>query len=118
MAKLLLKHEGITIGTYSLDSDTLGIGRNVGNDIQLDDPAVSSKHATITRAANEYLDGHYDYYLEDLGSTNGTKLNRRRISRELLKHGDAIQVGSHLFLFDSGQVQDLETTAIYLPDED
>lgn len=118
MAKLLLKHEGLTIGTYPLDNDSVSIGRNPESEIYLDDPAVSSEHARISRTPNEYLDGHFDYHIEDLDSTNGTKLNRRRINRELLKHGDAIQIGSHLFLFDSGQVQDLETTAIYLPDED
>jgi len=118
MAKLLLKHEGLTIGTYPLETDRVRIGRNPGSDIQLDDPAVSNDHACITRSPSEYLEDHYDYHIEDLDSTNGTRLNRRKIKRELLKHGDAIQIGSHLFLFDSGEVQNLETTAIYLPDDD
>lgn len=118
MAKLLLKHEGITLSSYSLDQDTTGIGRGTDNEIQLDDVAVSTHHAVIHRQPNEYLDGHFDYVLEDQGSTNGTKVNARRITRQLLKHGDAIRIGSHFFIFDSGQVQNLETTAIILPEDE
>ncbi len=118
MAKLLLKHEGITLSSYPLDQDTINIGRSADNEIQLDDAAVSTRHAIITRQPSKYLEGHYDYYLEDQGSTNGTKVNARRITRQLLKHGDAIRIGSHFFIFDSGQVQNLETTAIILPEDD
>ena len=118
MAKLLLKHEAVTLSSYKLDKDEIGIGRNPENDIQLDDAAVSGSHARISRMANEYLEDHFDYYIEDLGSTNGTKVNGKRISRQALKHGDAVLIGGHNFVYDSGQVQDLETTAIYLPDDD
>lgn len=118
MAKLLLKHEAVTLSSYKLDQDEISIGRNPENDIQLDDAAVSGNHAKINRQPNEYLEEHFDYYIEDLGSTNGTKVNGNRISRQSLKHGDAIQIGGHNFVFDSGQVQDMETTAIFLPDDD
>ena len=118
MAKLLLKHEGVTLSSYKLDQSEINIGRNPDNVIQLDDAAVSGNHARIARQANEYLDNHFDFYIEDLDSTNGTKVNGKRISRQMLKHGDALQIGAHHFVFDSGQVPDLETTAIYLPDED
>ncbi len=117
MARLLLKHEGITLNRYSLDRDETTIGRLGDNHIQLDDAAVSSRHARILRVANPYLDGHYDYHLEDLDSTNGTKLNGNRIGKALLKHDDVIQIGAHRFVFDSGQIVDHETTAIYLPDD-
>ncbi len=117
MAKLLLKHEGLTLGSYALDKEELTIGRVSSNDIQLDDPAVSSRHAHITRAPNDYLEGHYDYTLTDLGSTNGTRVNGRKVSRHLLKHDDKIQIGIHEFVFDSGEPQSYETTAIYLPED-
>jgi len=118
MAKLLLKHEAVTLSSYKLDQDELGIGRNPENDIQLDDAAVSGNHARISRQPNEYLEDHPDYYIEDLGSTNGTLVNDKRISRQILKHGDAIRIGGHNFVYDSGQVQDMETTAIFLPEDD
>jgi pSer/pThr/pTyr-binding forkhead associated (FHA) protein len=118
MPKLLLKHEGVTLSSYKLDKDEVSIGRNPDNTIQLDDAAVSGNHARIERQANNYLDNHFDFYIEDLGSTNGTKVNGKRISRQMLKHGDSLHIGAHHFIYDSGQVQDLETTAIYLPDDD
>jgi pSer/pThr/pTyr-binding forkhead associated (FHA) protein len=118
MAKLLLKHEGVTLSSYNLNQDEISIGRNPDNIIQLDDAAVSGNHARIRRQANDYLENHFDFFIEDLDSTNGTKINGKRVSRQMLKHGDNLQIGAHHFIYDSGQVQDLETTAIYLPDED
>lgn len=118
MAKLLLKHEGVTLSSYKLDHDETSIGRNPDNTIQLDDAAVSGNHARIKRQANDYLENHFDYLIEDLDSTNGTKVNGKRVSQHMLKHGDTLQIGAHHFLYDSGQVQDHETTAIYLPDDD
>ncbi len=117
-ARLLLKHEGITLNRYPLDREETTIGRIGDNHIQLDDAAVSSRHARIVRTPNPYLDGHYDYRLEDLDSTNGTKLNGNRITQAVLKHDDVIQIGAHRFIFDSGQIVDHGTTAIYLPEED
>ena len=117
MAKLLQKYEGVTISTYELDSERVTIGRRSDNHIQLDDPAVSGNHACILRKANSYLDGYYDFYIEDLGSTNGTKVNDQQTTRQMLKDGDVIQMGSHAFTFDSGQEGRMETTAIFIPDD-
>jgi pSer/pThr/pTyr-binding forkhead associated (FHA) protein len=116
-AKLLLKYEGLTLNTLVLESDALTIGRANDNDVILDDAAVSSHHAQFIRIENEYLEGHYYYEIEDLGSTNGTKVNDETVKQHRLQHGDRIQIGIHEFLFDSGEPQKHETTAIYLPDE-
>ncbi len=119
MAKLLLKHEGLTINSIDLDKAEFMIGRKSSCDVQLDDPAVSSQHAKLTTEKNEYLDGHHDYYIEDLGSTNGTLVNETEIQRQLLKHGDEIQIGNHHFRFDNeAENVDPEQTAIYLSDKD
>lgn len=119
MAKLLLKHEGLTLNSFELDKPEFNIGRQSKCDIQLDDPAVSSKHARLLSKKNEYLEGHDDFYIEDLGSTNGTLVNGKEISQQLLKHGDEIQIGNHHFRFDNEADQvDPEQTAIYLSDSD
>jgi len=115
MAKLILTHDGVNLRDYSLDVDRVTLGRTPENNIQLDDSAVSSKHAVFDRVASAYLDDHYDHYLEDLKSTNGTTVNNVGVERQLLKHGDVVQVGKHKFIFDSG-LGDHEETAIYLPD--
>ncbi|MFO8025819.1 FHA domain-containing protein [Thiohalophilus sp.] len=116
-AKLLLKHEGLTLSSYAFDKKEMHIGRQAGNDIQLDDPAVSGRHARLVLKPNDYLENYYDVYLEDLGSTNGTIVNDSKILRQMLKHGDIIRIGSHEFTFDSGADDEhYEQTAIYLPD--
>ena len=69
------------------------LGRD-GADIVLDDDKVSRKHAEIG------LYGPGAYMLRDLASTNGTKLNGRRISHKAkLKHTDVISVGGHVLSF-------------------
>ena len=115
MAKLILVHDGVNLRDYPLNKEVVSLGRKEGNDIQLDDAAVSSRHARFVREESAYLEGHYDYYIEDLKSTNGTLVNGVGFDKHLLKHGDKIQVGKHIFIFDSGQGSH-EETAIYLPD--
>ncbi|MGD8783523.1 MAG: FHA domain-containing protein [Thioalkalispiraceae bacterium] len=115
MAKLILTHDGVNLRDYQLNKDRVTLGRKPDNDIQLDDGAISSQHAVIDRVESAYLDDHYDYYIEDLKSTNGTTVNKVGIDRHLLKQGDVIQVGKHKLIFDSG-LGDMEETAIYLPD--
>jgi pSer/pThr/pTyr-binding forkhead associated (FHA) protein len=116
-AKLLLKHEGLTLNSIDLDKAEFSIGRKSSCDIQLDDPAVSSQHARLVMQKNEYLEGHDDFFIEDAGSTNGTLVNGKEIDRQLLKHGDEIQIGNHHFRFDNDQGDtDPEQTAIYVSD--
>jgi len=116
MARLILTHDGVNLRDYSLDKERVVLGRKAENDIQLDDQAVSGEHAHFTRERSAYLDDHFDYYLEDMGSTNGTRVNGVRVAgKQLLKQGDVVQVGKHKFLYDSGE-GDLDQTAIYLPD--
>lgn len=63
------------------------IGRDAGNDISLPDEAASARHATL-----EAEDG--SWWIEDLGSTNGTLVNGVRIEkRERLRPGDEIGIG-------------------------
>jgi hypothetical protein len=76
----------------SLDS-AVSIGRAPGNDIVLSDPAVSGQHCRV-RAATE---GGFE--ILDLGSTNGTWVNERRVGRHSLAAGDSIKLGESLLQF-------------------
>src|SRR5271163_3247788 len=79
---------------YSLDKPTIAIGSHPKNDVVADDKTVSRRHATITRKAN-------GFELADLGSTNGTYVNRRRLTEPVaLKPGDEIKFGSVRFAFN------------------
>jgi hypothetical protein len=73
---------------YPLDSDRMGIGRNPAAEIFLDDVTVSRNHALLVRRP----DG---MYIDDLGSLNGTYVNRRRIESHRLTDGDELQVGKY-----------------------
>lgn len=69
----------------------LTIGRKENNLLILSDQYVSGHHARIYLKNNQY-------YLEDLGSTNGTLFNGRRVEeKEILNAGDEIRIGSSYF---------------------
>lgn len=71
-------------------SEGMTFGRTSSNTVQLEDHGCSSRHATIRREGGDWL-------LEDLGSTNGTWLNRERLSApQALKEGDRIQMGAQM----------------------
>ena len=74
--------------TVKLQSGALSIGRADDNDLHISDITVSSHHAQIFT----YLDASY---IEDLGSTNGTYLNGKRIQKHTLHIGDIIKLGKH-----------------------
>lgn len=117
MPKLFLKHEGVTLNTYELKKELTTIGRKSDNDIQLNDAVASSHHAHIIIKSNEYLEEQTDAKLEDLNSTNGTQVNGCIINSVELRNGDDIQIGSHHFIFENDETADMESTAIFLPDE-
>ncbi len=72
--------------------EQLTIGRKAGNDLVIEDQAVSGRHARIVKI-------HSVYFLEDLNSTNGTHVNGRKIDRKQLKDTDVITIGTHRLVF-------------------
>ncbi|MFK5912775.1 MAG: FHA domain-containing protein [Woeseiaceae bacterium] len=118
MSKLLLKHEGVILNTYSMTRGVTTIGRNSNNSIQLNDAIASGHHAKITLTQNEYLDEQDDATLEDLTSTNGTQVNGCMINTVQLRHGDEIKIGSQHFIYERDEAVAMDETAIYLPDND
>ena len=92
MARLTLQFEDRVLREYVVGSMTT-IGRLADNTIAIDSPAVSSHHACVFR------DGHF-YAVEDLQSTNGTFVNGRRVSRQVLQPGDTVQIGKHVLVLD------------------
>jgi S1-C subfamily serine protease len=82
---------GVRAGhTVALDKAYLTVGRHAQSDLRFDDHdlAVSVRHAAIVRREGRYL-------LRDLGSTNGTFVNGKRVLGDCpLSHGDVIEVGA------------------------
>ena len=93
---LVLKGAGIG-GRYLLDSSETKIGRDLNNEICLDDITVSRSHALISRTEEGYS-------VKDLGSLNGTYLNAISVRDSKIFNGDEIQIGKyHLTLFIGGK---------------
>jgi hypothetical protein len=78
--------------TFPLEGDRSTIGRNPDAEIFLDDVTVSRNHAMLVRRP----DG---VYIDDLGSLNGTYVNRARIESHRLTDGDELQVGKYKLMF-------------------
>ncbi|HID36560.1 MAG TPA: FHA domain-containing protein [Ghiorsea sp.] len=90
--KLVLKFKDTVISEYDLNQEETTIGRKEENEIHVDNLAVSSRHARILKIGNKVI-------LEDLGSTNGTQVNDRDVTKHVLNHGDIITVGKHTLTF-------------------
>ncbi len=81
---------------FALDDAVTTAGRHPDSEIFLDDITVSRRHAEVRK------DGD-DYYASDVGSLNGTYLNRERItSPVLLVNGDELQIGKYKLVFFMG----------------
>jgi pSer/pThr/pTyr-binding forkhead associated (FHA) protein len=109
MAKLVLSHGGALIGEYPLQKKVVTIGRKQGNDVRIDNLAVSSQHARVILAGHVYV-------LEDLGSTNGTFVNTKKVKRKALVNGDQITVGKHSlkFVSDVARSESEEQETVFL----
>ncbi|MHB8780901.1 MAG: FHA domain-containing protein [Candidatus Geothermincolia bacterium] len=91
-ATLVMKR-GPEAGTrFVIDREVVSAGRHPESDVFLDDITVSRRHAEIV---------HTDegFEMVDVGSLNGTYVNRERIDRVKLKNGDEIQIGKFKLLF-------------------
>ena len=93
---VLIVKRGPNAGSkFFLDSDGTMIGRHPDSDIFLDDVTVSRRHAEIRRSSGSFS-------LSDVGSLNGTYVNRERVEEAPLASGDEIQIGKFKLVFLSG----------------
>jgi len=117
MAILALMVDDVAVSKFELTLGKTTLGRNVDNDILIDDLAVSGHHACIHVSQDPYWDQGYRYQLEDLDSTNTTLLNQHPVEHpEWLNHGDSIQIGYNFFKFLNEAAPDFEKTSVILPD--
>ena len=94
MAKLILKFNEATLQEIALTQPSITIGREPGNDVVIDNLAVSRYHVKIFQDDGRYI-------LEDLESGNGTFLNEQQVTKEILQDKDQILVGKHTLVFMS-----------------
>lgn len=84
----------LTGGDDSADLDGIVLGRDDECDIVIDDERASRRHARVRPSERGWI-------VEDLGSTNGTRVNGFRTSAQLLADGDHLTVGATSFVFDA-----------------
>jgi hypothetical protein len=90
---LLVVKRGPNAGSrFLLDADVTTAGRHPESDIFLDDVTVSRRHAEFVREGGGFL-------VRDVGSLNGTYLNRERIDAAGLAGGDEVQIGKYRLVF-------------------
>ncbi len=77
---------------HDIGDEVVTVGRSSESNIFLDDVTVSRKHAEIAR-------GDKGYRIRDVGSLNGTYVNRVRVDAVDLRNGDEIQIGKYRFKF-------------------
>ena len=93
-AKLVIRNGGFDGMEYPLEAEETLIGRNPTTDVTLLDENISREHALILYDAESGV-----YTIEDLQSTNGTKVNGKGIRSHPLEPGDEIQIGHTRFQF-------------------
>ena len=95
---LLVVRRGPNSGSrFLLDSDLTTAGRHPQSDIFLDDVTVSRRHVEFRRGT----DGTFT--VADVGSLNGTYVNRERIDQVALHNGDEVQIGKYRLVFYASQ---------------
>lgn len=90
---LLVVQRGPNTGArFLLDADRTTAGRRPESDIFLDDVTVSRKHAEFVRREGQFV-------VRDVGSLNGTYVQRDRIDEAVLRPGDEVQIGKYRLVF-------------------
>ena len=94
---LLIVLRGPNTGArFLLDAEEVSSGRHPSSDIFLDDVTVSRRHAVFARSGDSYE-------VRDVGSLNGTYVNRERIDQQALEPGDEVQIGKFRLVYYLGR---------------
>jgi hypothetical protein len=92
---------------YPLEAESISIGRDASNGIQINDAEISRRHARLQFQGGKYV-------IEDAGSTNGTHVNGQRIaSAYVLKPGDVVSFGEGIVLgYEASDFDSAATLAV------
>jgi len=92
MGKIIIKFNNEVIDHIDLKQGDMKIGRKPGCEIMIDNLAISGEHANIFTVGE-------DSFIQDMGSTNGTFINNKKITKHHLKNGDAVVIGKHTLVY-------------------
>ena len=109
MPRMIVSIDSVVIKEVKLTKERTTLGRRPYNDIVIDNLAVSGEHAVIHMAD----DG---VEIEDVGSTNGTYVNAKAVTRQELRNGDIIEVGKYKIRFlQEAEGENFEKTMLFKP---
>lgn len=98
MAKIIIKFNNDVVDHIDLKQGDMKIGRKPGCEIHIDNLSVSGEHANIFTVGE-------DSFIQDLGSTNGTFINNKKITKHHLKSGDTVVIGKHSLTYFTESVR-------------
>lgn len=111
MAMLAQLVDGVVTYKFDLDKTETAVGRLADNDIIIDDASVSSKHAVIERVPHADFPEEVEFYIKDLGSTNGTEVNGQSVEgRVKLHNNDEVKIAWNKFKFLDNATVDMAST--------
>jgi len=94
MSKFIVKFNNEVVDHIDIAQGDMKVGRRPGLEIHLDNLAVSGEHANVFTIGE-------DSFIEDLGSTNGTLINNKKITKHHLRNGDSVVIGKHELIYVS-----------------
>ncbi len=100
---LVVRHGPNAGSSFRLDGEHTNVGRHPDSEIFLDDITVSRRHVVLDRTVGGYV-------LRDVGSLNGTYVNRERADEATLHHGDEVQIGRYRLSFVLGDERGRQRT--------
>jgi pSer/pThr/pTyr-binding forkhead associated (FHA) protein len=104
--RLVMRAGPSTGKVFPLDKSEIFVGRDLNNDVVINDPEVSRRHARL------FLQGP-NFVIEDLGSTNGTTIGGQRImGPHILRPGELIVFGEHISLVFEAAQAELDATMV------
>lgn len=109
MPKLIVSMDGVVLKEVELTQEQTTLGRRPYNDIVIDNLAISGEHAVVHKTGNVVE-------IEDLDSTNHTYVNGKAVQRQVLCHGDTVEVGKYKIRFLSEEEgRDFDKTMLFRP---
>lgn len=109
MPKITVMVDGVAIKEVELTKERTSIGRRPYNDVVIENLTVSGEHAALIMSGEQVM-------VEDMASTNGTFLAGKAIKKQLLRHGDTLEVGKYKIKFESDLATDeFEKTMVFKP---
>jgi len=108
MPKISVMLDGAVHSEVSLTKERTSIGRRPYNDVVIENLTVSGEHAVLIMESGQVT-------VEDLHSTNGTYIDGKAVKRQVLRHGDVMDMGKYKVRFDAHDNHAVDTAAAHTP---